>query len=100
MAFVKVSTGREAEIIIGKPARHILELAAARLALPLESLCMVGDRLYTDIAMGQAAPIQTALVLSGETSAGDLAESPFQPDHVFEDLEALTTRLRATLAER
>jgi len=97
MAFVEASTGRKADVIIGKPNRHILDMAAARLGLPLEALCMVGDRLYTDIAMGQAAPIQTALVLSGETKAEDLANSPFQPDYVFENLAELTAHLKAQL---
>ncbi len=95
MAFVEASTGRRAEAVIGKPNRHILEMAAARLGLPLEALCMVGDRLYTDIAMGRAAPIQTALVLSGETRAADLPGSPFRPDHVFENLGALLAALIA-----
>ena len=95
MAFVKASTGREADLIIGKPNRHIVDLAAARVGLPLEALCMVGDRLYTDIAMGQHAPIQTALVLSGETKREDLAGSPFQPDYIFENLADLTAHLKA-----
>ncbi len=95
IAFVEASTRRRPEVIIGKPNRHILEMAAARLGLPLKALCMVGDRLYTDIAMGQAAPIQTALVLSGETQAADLPGSPFQPDHIFENLGALLAALIA-----
>lgn len=95
MAFVHASTGREADVIIGKPNRHILDMAALRLGLPLEAIAMVGDRLYTDIAMGAAAPIQTVLVLSGETKAGDIPDSPFQPDHVFANLGALGEALRA-----
>jgi 4-nitrophenyl phosphatase len=95
MAFVEASTGRRADVIVGKPNRHILHIAAARLGLPPEALCMVGDRLYTDIAMGQHAPIQTALVLSGETRREDLESSPFRPDHVFENLADLTEHLKA-----
>jgi len=90
MAFVEASTGRKADVVIGKPSHHILDLAAARLGVALPSLCMVGDRLYTDIAMGQGTPIQTALVLSGETKAGNLPGSPFKPDYVFENLADLT----------
>lgn len=94
MAFVAASTGREADMIIGKPHRTIVDQAAARLKLPVETLCMIGDRLYTDIAMGQTAPIYTALVLSGETKRADLATSPFTPDIVFENLAELTQWLR------
>ncbi len=95
IAFVEASTGRRPDAIIGKPNPHILSMAAARMGLPLEALCMVGDRLYTDIAMGQAAPIQTALVLSGETQAADVPGSPFQPDHIFENVGALRAALVA-----
>jgi HAD superfamily hydrolase (TIGR01450 family) len=95
IAFVEASAGRRPDVIIGKPSPHILAMAAARMRLPLEALCMVGDRLYTDIAMGQAAPIQTALVLSGETQAADVAGSPFQPDHVFANVGALRAALVA-----
>jgi len=89
MALVEASTGRKADVIIGKPHAPIVEMAADKLGLPVEALCMVGDRLYTDIAMGQTAPLHTALVLSGETRREDLASSPFQPDYVFENLGEL-----------
>jgi HAD superfamily hydrolase (TIGR01450 family) len=93
MALVEASTGRSADIIIGKPSRQILDLAASRLGMAIESLCMVGDRLYTDIAMGKEAPIQTALVLSGETKAKDVPNSPFKPDHIFQNLGELAEAL-------
>lgn len=98
MALVQASTGREADIVIGKPNRHIIEMAAQRLGLPVDSLCIVGDRLYTDVAMGQHAPIRTALVLSGETKREDLEQSPYQPDYVFTGLDELTERLLARVA--
>ena len=53
---------------------------------------MVGDRLYTDIALGQAG-VRTILVLSGETRRADLPGSPFQPDLVVEDLAELLSAL-------
>ncbi len=93
MALVTASTGREADIVIGKPNRHIVEMAAQRLRLPVHDLCMVGDRLYTDIAMGHHSPIQTALVLSGETKPEDLEHSPFKPDYIFSGLDELTEHL-------
>lgn len=93
IAFVEASTGRRPDTIVGKPNRHIADMAAARIGQPLKALCMVGDRLYTDIAMGQTASIQTALVLSGETKPDDLADSPFVPDYIFENLEGLTAAL-------
>ena len=96
MALVEASTGRKADVIIGKPHAPIVEMAADKLGLPVEALCMVGDRLYTDIAMGQTAPLHTALVLSGETRRDDLAASPFVPDYVFENLGELLEAIKRT----
>jgi ribonucleotide monophosphatase NagD (HAD superfamily) len=49
---------------------------------------MVGDRLYTDIALGKTG-CATVLVLSGETRQEDLLGSPFQPDRIAIDLADL-----------
>jgi ribonucleotide monophosphatase NagD (HAD superfamily) len=83
IAFVKASTGREPDLVIGKPNRMIVEAAAQKMNVPLDALGMIGDRLYTDIALGQTSGITTVLVLSGETRLGDLATSPHKPDYVF-----------------
>jgi NagD protein len=95
IAFVRAATGREPDTVIGKPNRLIVEAAARKLGLPIEALAMAGDRLYTDIALGQTAGIFTVLVLSGETRREDLAGSPFQPDLVFQDLGELGGYLEA-----
>lgn len=86
IAFVKASTGREPDLVVGKPNRLIVEAAAIKMKLQVSQLAMIGDRLYTDIALGQASGITTVLVLSGETKREDLEESQFKPDYVFENL--------------
>jgi 4-nitrophenyl phosphatase len=92
MAMVAASTGREPDVIVGKPHAPIIEAVTEKLNMQVESLCMVGDRLYTDIALGQTG-LTTVLVLSGETRAGDIAQSPFQPDYVFDNLAGLVNHL-------
>lgn len=69
IAFVRASTGRDPEVI-GKPQAEMARAAMARTGLEPHQLAMVGDRLYTDIAMGKGAGILSILVLSGETSRG------------------------------
>jgi HAD superfamily hydrolase (TIGR01457 family) len=86
IAFVKAATGREPDLVVGKPNRLIVDAAAAKMNLPVSQLAMVGDRLYTDIALGQSSGIITVLVLSGETRIEDLKDSPFQPDYTFQNL--------------
>ena len=50
---------------------------------------MVGDRLYTDIALGKKHGVTAVLVLSGETTPEDVdAASPAEkPDYVFPSLD-------------
>jgi 4-nitrophenyl phosphatase len=86
IAFVKAATGREPDLVVGKPNRLIVDAAAAKMNLPVDQLAMIGDRLYTDIALGQSSGILTVLVLSGETKIEDLTDSPFQPDYTFQNL--------------
>jgi HAD superfamily hydrolase (TIGR01457 family) len=93
IAFVKASTGREPDLVVGKPNRLIVDTASRKLGIPVQALAMVGDRLYTDIALGRTAGIPTVLVLSGETRREDLADSPHQPTYIFEDLGAFATFL-------
>lgn len=90
LAFVKAATGRDPDLVVGKPNRMIVDAAAAKMGLRIDQMAMVGDRLYTDIALGKSSGITTVLVLSGETSAGEVKDSPFQPDYIFQNLAGLT----------
>ena len=100
IAFVKTSTGREPDLIVGKPNSLFVEYAAERTGIPVSAMCMIGDRLYTDIALGTAANIPTILVLSGETRADEVAGSPYQPTHIFRDIEAVADFLIHMKSER
>jgi HAD superfamily hydrolase (TIGR01457 family) len=86
IAFVKAATGREPDLIVGKPNPLFVEKAAERVGIPVSAMCMIGDRLYTDIALGATAGIPTILVLSGETQADEVPMSPHQPHYIFKDL--------------
>lgn len=94
IAFVRASTGREPDLIVGKPNRIIVDAVAQKLGLRIEEMAMVGDRLYTDIALGQTSGITTCLVLSGETHRADLIGSLYQPTYCFENLGAIAEWLQ------
>jgi len=64
LAAIVSASGRE-PIVIGKPSPLLLEIATGRMGLAPESVLIVGDRLETDVAGGQAFGARTALVLSG-----------------------------------
>lgn len=93
IAFVKASTGRDPDLIVGKPNPLLVEKAAERTGIPVAAMCMIGDRLYTDIALGAAAGIPSILVLSGETQSEDVAASPYRPSYIFENLGAVADHL-------
>ena len=94
MALVSTSTGREPDLIIGKPHPPIIQAILDKTGLPACQLAMVGDRLYTDIALGKAG-ISTILVLSGETRRKDIPDAPVQPDFIFENLAEFYKILRS-----
>lgn len=94
IAFVQASTGRLPDAVVGKPNAAIAQMAAARAGLRVEQLCMVGDRLYTDIALGQTG-VATALVFSGEATPDTLAESGLRPDFIFQNLAEMAEQMTA-----
>ncbi len=94
IAMVAACTGQQ-PIVIGKPHATIIEALETRTGIPRAGIAMVGDRLYTDIALGANAGILSVLVLSGETTRADLAASDIRPDYVFENLGELAAVLRS-----
>ncbi len=93
IAFVEASTGRAPDEIIGKPFQPMLAVILSRTGLSPAQICMVGDRLYTDIAMGQHG-MRTILVLSGETQPEDLVEAPYKPDLVVKGIGELAQLIK------
>lgn len=85
----------EPDRILGKPSSEATRVALDRLGVPPEDCLVIGDRLSTDIAMGERAGMETALVLTGATDRSDLAASPHQPDHVLESIADIETVLSA-----
>ena len=58
-----------------------------------EELAVVGDRLYTDIAVTDGSQVTSILVMSGETTPELLTQSAIQPDLVVRDLDELANLL-------
>ena len=86
MAFIEASTGRRADLVVGKPHTGIVQAALRRTGLAVGQLAMVGDRLYTDVETGLKSGMLSILVMSGETTPEMLAAYPHKPDLVFDRL--------------
>ena len=69
-AALEQAAGRGPDVVLGKPDPCMLRGILSRHALAPEQLAMVGDRLYTDMAMARRAGALGVLVLTGETTAG------------------------------
>jgi 4-nitrophenyl phosphatase len=77
VSVIITATGQQ-PVYAGKPAPYLIDLARHRLGTTPEATLVVGDRLETDIAGGQAAGCPCALVLSGVSTReqADLWKSP------------------------
>lgn len=64
---------------IGKPEPLMAELAMKRFGYSEEETMIIGDRLYTDIACGKNAGIDTCFVLSGEGLEEDIEKYGIYP---------------------
>ena len=83
MAFIEASTGRRADLVVGKPNTGIVRAALSRTGLTAGEMAMVGDRLYTDVETGLKSGMLSVLVMSGETTPEMLEAYPNKPDVVF-----------------
>lgn len=86
---IEGTTGRSVDEILGKPSPTMLEMALDRLDVDPTDCLMVGDRLETDIEMGERAGMTTALVLSGVTDRAAATEAAVSPDYVLESLAGI-----------
>ena len=86
-AFITASTG-VSPTYFGKPYRETVEMIEEATGFDRSEMCIFGDRLYTDIALGKKHGVCSILVLSGETTAEDLQKAvpDEQPDFVFPSL--------------
>lgn len=89
LAAIEACTGAVAEAVVGKPSRQMVETVLRRLDVDPSRAAVIGDRLMTDVAMGQAAGAAGVLVLSGATRAEDIEADPITPDYVIDSVRDL-----------
>jgi len=83
------ATGVE-PVVIGKPHPPIIDGLLKKLSgknkgqFDVQSLAIMGDRLYTDIRTGKDNDFLSILVLTGEACRDDLARSDVLPDFILE----------------
>ena len=80
-AALTAATGQR-PVVLGKPDPGILLDLCRRLGFAPAQVAMVGDRIYTDMAMAREAGVFAVLVLTGEATAEDAASLSPPPDLV------------------
>ena len=78
---------------IGKPRREMALTAIEWKGGDPRSSAIVGDRLYTDIACGKNAGVYAVLVLSGESTPGDIEKYGITPDLILDSVKDITPML-------
>ncbi|THE63536.1 HAD-IIA family hydrolase [Salinadaptatus halalkaliphilus] len=89
LAAMEAVAGREPDAVLGKPSSVAAEAAMDRLGTEPAKTLVVGDRLDTDIALGNRAGMTTAVVETGVTDPATLEASRIEPDYVLESLAAV-----------
>jgi NagD protein len=58
-----------------------------------EVTAMIGDRMDTDVLCGIEAGLETFLVLSGVTQAGEIDRFPFRPSRIVKSIADLVDEI-------
>jgi len=87
-ALVTASTGKTPRYF-GKPYDDVVRMIEEKSGISRRDMAVVGDRLYTDIAVGAKNGMDSVLVLTGETKREDLENSEVQPAYVVESIGCL-----------
>ncbi len=81
-------------IYLGKPSAEVVHVCQEASGFTDEETLVVGDRLYTDIACGINANVDTCVVYTGEAHAKDLENTPYMPTYRFENVQELLQALQ------
>jgi HAD superfamily hydrolase (TIGR01450 family) len=84
---------KDPDRILGKPSSIAADAALDRVGHDPSECLVVGDRLNTDIALGERAGMETVLVRTGVTDETDLTESDVTPDHIINSVAEIDSVL-------
>ncbi|MBQ7920556.1 MAG: HAD-IIA family hydrolase [Lachnospiraceae bacterium] len=77
---------------LGKPNPEVVYLCQKASGFSTEETIVVGDRLYTDIACGINAGVDTCVLFTGEATPEDLTDTPYKPTYAFQNVIELLER--------
>eukprot|EP00590_Aulacoseira_subarctica_P004331 CAMPEP_0172434578 /NCGR_PEP_ID=MMETSP1064-20121228/70707_1 /TAXON_ID=202472 /ORGANISM="Aulacoseira subarctica , Strain CCAP 1002/5" /LENGTH=345 /DNA_ID=CAMNT_0013182811 /DNA_START=151 /DNA_END=1188 /DNA_ORIENTATION=+ len=97
---IKGCTGKE-PTVVGKPSPLMIDYLCDKLGLEKSRICMVGDRLDTDVLFGTDNGLRSILVLSGVTSEEKLLSdsNPITPDYYCDSIVDFVVKEPAGMAK-
>ena len=74
--------------MVGKPSGLMVDYIADKSGVPRDRICMVGDRLDTDVLIGLTNGLRSVLTLSGVTSEAQLLDpaNAIRPDFYVDSI--------------
>lgn len=85
---IEKATGKK-PVFIGKPEPTMINIVMRKFGVKKSDTVVIGDRLYTDIASGVNAGVDTVMVLSGEATLKDYEESQIKPTFVLNSVKEM-----------
>ena len=83
------ATGKPIDLVVGKPSPIAAEAAVRHLGLDYSSCYMVGDRLETDIKMGNDTGMNSVLVLTGISTKEMAEQSEYSPHYILNSIKEI-----------
>mmetsp|Transcript_40119 Transcript_40119/g.94271 ORF Transcript_40119/g.94271 Transcript_40119/m.94271 type:complete len:251 (-) Transcript_40119:108-860(-) len=95
---IKGCTGQE-PTVVGKPSPLMIDYLVDKLKIEKSKICMVGDRLDTDVLFGTDNGLKTCLVLSGVTTEEKLLgeDNKITPDYYCDSINAFFAKEPASV---
>ncbi|MFB6296780.1 MAG: HAD-IIA family hydrolase [Halobacteriales archaeon] len=90
---IAATVDRDPDPMLGKPSRETARAVLDRIDADSAACLVIGDRLDTDVALGERIGARTALVRTGIHGEADIEDYEATPDHVIDSLGEVGTLL-------
>ncbi|EKO3735540.1 HAD-IIA family hydrolase [Vibrio metschnikovii] len=83
---IEKTTGKKVYKVFGKPSPDMINHIIVEHNIERSKMIMIGDRLYTDIAMANNSGVDSILVLSGDTTRDEVENEPKAASYILRDI--------------
>lgn len=95
---IEYATGK-APIYLGKPSKEVVQLCMKASGFTADETIVIGDRLYTDIACGINADVDTCVVFTGEATPDDMPDTEYPATYEFENIREFYEALKVATSK-